>query len=134
MRTLSAMEKGAAMALANAVGSDAERNQLLSDLESCSVEDVLTDGTRLVFHIPDYQRPLYRGQDTFRGKDRLPVEGTILDKDGGEMDVLLFLDQNNRVLELELVKHNGEPVAGPNWHSFRLNRSPDADTATRGET
>jgi hypothetical protein len=120
MRKLTVMEKMAALALANAVGSDAERSQLLLDLKNCTVEDMVPDGSILKFHIDGYERPPFRGQDTFRGKDRFPVEGLIKDKDGGEIDVLIFSDQNNRLLELELVKHLGGPVEDPDWNSFTL--------------
>ncbi len=120
MRPLIAHEQACVLMLANAIGSDAERNQLLQDLKNCEVEDAAPDGSRLIFHIKGYKRPPYRGQDTFRGKDGFPVEGAMADADGGEMDVLLFSDQNNRVLELELVKHAGGPIIGPDWDSFRL--------------
>lgn len=42
------------------------------------------------------------------------------DVDGGEMDVLLLSDKNNRVLELELVKHAGGSVLGADWNTFKV--------------
>ncbi|WP_199097667.1 hypothetical protein [Dyella sp. ASV21] len=120
MRALNDLEHEAISALANQIGPDDQRGQLLQDLKHCVVDDALSDGSMLKFFIEGYDRPPYRGQDTFRGKDGFPVEGVIKDADGGEMDVLLFSDQNKRVLELELVKHDGSPVLGPDWHSFSL--------------
>lgn len=120
MRLLTDHERRVVLAMANEVGSDTERAQLLSDLDHCVVEDVLSDGTRLMFHIDGYQRPPYRGQDTFRGKDRFPVEGILRDADGADMEVALYSDQNDRVLEFELVKQSADPVCGPDWHSFKL--------------
>lgn len=120
MRALTAHELASVLALANAIGSDKERNQLLQDLKSCEVEEAAPDGSRLVFHIRGYRRPPYRGQDTFRGRDSFPVEGAVVDADGGEMDVLIFSDQNGRVLELELVKHMVGSVLGPDWTSFKV--------------
>ena len=120
MRELTTMEKTVTLALAKAVGSEKERSQLLLDIQNCAVEDMVRDGSMLRFHIPGYKRPPQHGRDTFRGKDRFPVEGSVKDADGGEMDVLIFSDQNNRVLELELVKHAGGSVLEPDWNSFKV--------------
>lgn len=120
MRQLTESERVALLALANEVGKDGEREQLLSDLKHCLVEDAPPDGSRVVFHIDGYHRPPYRGQDAFRGKDQFPVEGVVMDADGTEMDVAIYADHNDRLLEFELVKHAIEPIVQPNWHSFRL--------------
>jgi hypothetical protein len=120
MRKLTTMERSVILALTEAVGSEGGRNQLLLDMQNCMVEDMVPDGSMLRFHIGGYERPPQLERNTFRGKDRFPVEGAITDADGGEMDVLIFSDQNSRVLELELVKHAGGPVEGPDWSSFRL--------------
>lgn len=120
MRELTTMEKAVTLALAEAVGSAKDRNQLLLDIQNCTVEDMVPDGSMLRFHIVGYEHPSEHGRGTFRGEDRFPVEGSMKDADGGEMDVLLFSDKSNRVLELELVKHTGGPVLGPDWNSFRL--------------
>ena len=119
MRTLTALERTAVLALAAEIGSDEERNQLIEDLGHCKV-DVLSNGGRLMFHVEGYERPAYRGQDTFRGRDGFPVEGIVLDRDGTEIDVALYSDQNNRVLELELVKHSIVAIPTADWATFRL--------------
>jgi hypothetical protein len=120
MRAMTAMERKATLALAEAVGSEKDRNQLLLDIRNCTVEDMVPDRSLLRFHVAGYKRPPQHGRDTFRGEDRFPVEGSVKDADGGEMDVLLLSDKNNRALELELVKHAGGPVLGADWNSFRL--------------
>lgn len=120
MRRLTELEAKALFALANEVGKDDEREQLLSDLGHCFVQEASPDGSRVVFYIDGYHRPPYQGQDSFRGTDHFPVEGMVTDADGIEMDVALYSDQNNRVLEFELVKHAVEQIVSPDWRSFRL--------------
>ncbi|WP_157006715.1 DUF6984 family protein [Luteibacter yeojuensis] len=120
MRRLTELERKALFALANAVGKDDEREQLMSDLEHCFVEEASPDGSRVVFHIDGYQRPPYRGQDAFRGKDHFPLEGTVKDSDGTDMDMAIYLDKNNRLLEFELVKHAVGPIGKPDWLSFGM--------------
>lgn len=56
MRRLSELEKEALFALANAVGKDGEREQLISDLDHCFVEEVSPDGSRVV-RVATSQRP-----------------------------------------------------------------------------
>lgn len=120
MRPLNLLERKAIFALANEVGKTDEREQLLWDLDHCLVEEASPDGSRVVFHIEGYHRPTYEGQDAFRGKDQFPVEGFVKDADGVEMDVSLYADQNDRVLEFELVKHAVDPIIEPDWSSFKL--------------
>ena len=48
---------------------------------------------------------MYKGQSAF------PVEGKMLDKDGKEITVIVYADQNGRLLELEFIKWaEDEPV------------------------
>jgi hypothetical protein len=49
-----------------------------------------------------------------------PGEGTVKDADGARVDGLLHADENNRVLELELLKWNEAPIIGIDWGSFAL--------------
>jgi hypothetical protein len=120
MRPLSELEKEALSALAKAVGEDDERDQLIYDLDHCLVEEATPDGSRVIFYIAGYERPPCRGQGAFRGKDQFPVEGTIKDADGADVDMAIFSDQNNRLLTVELVKHSGSPTAAREWCTFRL--------------
>jgi hypothetical protein len=119
IRPLTDAEKRATMMLASAIASPEEREQTVEDACHCKVDDLLRDGSRLIFHIEGYQRPPYRGQDTFRGKDGFPVEGAVLDKEGNAIDVTLYSDQNNRLLELELIKLTSH-VGNPDWETFHL--------------
>jgi hypothetical protein len=120
MRTLSEGEHKAVLALSAKFLSDREREQLIVDIENCLVEEVVPDGSRLRFHIRGYQRPEYRGQHAFQAKDGFPAEGVVNDADGVEIDVWLFSDPNNRILEIELNKRNGEPILDADWSSFSV--------------
>lgn len=120
MRSLTIGERKALLALASEVRSDAERVQLIYDLTHCVVEDLLPNAEKIMFHVDGYERPDYRGQDTFQGRDRFPVEGALTDFDGAEVDVCLYCDQNKRILELELIKHSVDALVAANWDSFRV--------------
>lgn len=120
MRALIDVERKVILELSKEIKSGKERDQLLLDLANCAVEEAVSDGSRLMFYIDGYQRPTYRGQHAFRGKDGFPVEGTMKDIDGADMDVNLFADQNNRLLEFELDKHAIESVIQPVWNTFKV--------------
>lgn len=113
MRKLTAGERTAIEALAARLSTDA-RKQLLLDLEDSSVDSVTPDGSRLRFHIPNYERPAYRGQHAY------DAEGAVNDSDGKEVSVSLYADENNRLLELELIKWGEGPLISPDWNSFRV--------------
>jgi len=120
MRTLTDSERNAILALAAEFKSDVERNQLLADLDHCTVEEKVPDGSLLVFNIPGYSRPPGHKQGLYRAKDGFRAEGSVKDADGAEMDVLLFADQNNRVYELEIVKHLPDSVGKADWSTFKV--------------
>jgi hypothetical protein len=119
MRRPTQGEYAALLAMAEEVGSDEEREQLLMDIKRCFVENANPDGSILRFHIDGYQRPPHHGQETFRGKDRFPVEGLMRDADGTAMDVALFV-VHGRVYELELIKHTVGDVVAPDWTTFQV--------------
>lgn len=93
---------------------EAERRQLLDDLKNASVSSVARDGSRVMFQIIGYERPRYRGQHPFA------VEGRMLDGDGSELTVLLFADENGRLLELELIRWDAGDLLGPRWETLFL--------------
>ena len=98
--------------MAAVLGSAGE--QLAADVASGQVEAEDAYGSRLIFHLPGYARPPYKGE-----RD-LPVEGKMLDVDGVEIRVLLWEDQNHRIYELELIKLAvGEPIS-PDWQTFEV--------------
>jgi hypothetical protein len=120
MRPLTDSERHVIVTLSAEFKSDAERKQLLADLENCSVEEILSDGSLLSFNIIGYDRPSGHSQGLYHAKDGFRAEGGVKDADGGEIDVLLFADQNNRVYEFELVKHQPVPIIKPDWSTFTV--------------
>jgi hypothetical protein len=119
MRRPSDGERECIVKMASAFASEEDRIQLLTDIESATIE-VSPDGAILEFHVEGYIRPPYDGQSMFKGKDGFPVDGFVADNDGEETEVLLFGDGNHRLLELELLKPSGRPVLDPQWVTFRL--------------
>lgn len=119
MRALTADERRIIVALAAKL-SDEERNQLLADLERCSVKETVPDGSILAFDIADYQRPLEHGRWQYRQKDGFVVDGAVKDADGSDMDVLLLADSNHRVWEFEIVRHNPGSIIKPDWSTFKV--------------
>ena len=113
MRSLSHSEKRVATTLADAL-PDQQRASVKADLAKSLVEDVVGDGSRLVFVIDGYERPAYRGQHAF------PIEGTMMDSDKSVLHVALYADENDRLLEMEIVRWAGGRVLAPEWSSFRL--------------
>jgi len=112
MRKLHDAERRAVLAMVAALGPAAE--QVAKDVTEGQVEPEDPHGAHLIFHLPGYERPPYKGQ-----RD-LPVEGRMRDVDGVEIRVLLWEDQNRRVYELELLKlAEGEPIA-PDWRTFEI--------------
>jgi hypothetical protein len=120
MRSLTVQEKKAILEMAWKVANEKIRNQLLQDLDLALVEEANPGGSVLRFYIEGYQRPPYRGQDTFRGLDGFPVAGSLKDKDGTEVEVNLYLDQNDRVLELELIRISTKYEVDPDWSTFKV--------------
>ena len=113
MRQLTPEERQALLALAQGMEIN-KKDRFLSDVEDCSVEEATSDGSRLVFHLANYQRPPYRGQHAYL------VEGSLKDSDDTDISVLLHADENDRVLELELIKWGEARIVGPNWETFKV--------------
>ena len=90
-----------------------EALQLLSDLNSSTIQDSSTNCRRM-FDIAGYVRPLNGGQHAFN------VEGKVLDKDGADVSVVLYADKNNRLLELEFIRWDGEKVVGLQWNTLQI--------------
>ena len=91
-----------------------ERAQLLADAEDAMVEPVVTDGSRLIFHIAGHRRAPYEGQHLYG------AEATMLDGDFAELEVLLFADSDGRLLELEFVRYDPGDLAGPLWDTLKV--------------
>jgi hypothetical protein len=71
-------------------------------------------GKALVFDLPGYVRPEYRGQDTY------PVDATVRDSDGGRIWLQLFRDENDRLFELLMNKEAEAPVIDPDWDTLEF--------------
>jgi hypothetical protein len=120
MRGLTEAERRVIALLAAQLESDAEREQLLADLDHCSVKETVPDGSILTFDIVDYQRPLERGRWQYRQNDGFVVDGTVNDADGSEMEVMLLADANHRVWEFEIVRKKPGSVIKPDWSTFKV--------------
>lgn len=90
------------------------REKLLSDLLRATVADDSDGGARILFSISDYERPSYRGQHPY------PVEGRMLDEDGVEVELILYADENDHLLELELIRWGSGGLKAPDLKSLQL--------------
>ncbi|PKM14197.1 MAG: hypothetical protein CVV12_15255 [Gammaproteobacteria bacterium HGW-Gammaproteobacteria-2] len=112
-RPLTEAEKGVIRAVAERLPPDRQR-QLLVDLERAAARPATSDSARVCFEIAGYERPPYRGQHSFG------VEGELLDKDGAKLAFDLFADENDRLLELELIRWGVGDLIDPDWTSLKL--------------
>jgi hypothetical protein len=94
--------------------SEDRRNQLLVDMANATAEPAGESGSRIMFDITGYSRPLYKGQHSFG------VEGRLLDKDGAKVALDLYADENDRLLELEIIREDLRTVIDPDWNSLTL--------------
>lgn len=113
MRKLTDAEHAALLLMIQRLPQE-QRQQVMSDLEVCSVEEVTPDGSRLQIYIPGYDRPPYRGQHAYQ------VGGHLRDGDGEKVEVTLYADENDRPLEVELLKWGEEPLRKPDWATFSV--------------
>lgn len=113
-RPVSKEERAFIALVAEKLSQNSLRLQLLSDIDVATAEDVTSDGSRVMFHLAGYHRPPYRGQHSFG------VEGSIEDSDGTQISIDLFADQNDRLLELEFIRHDQGKILSPNWSSLKL--------------
>lgn len=88
---------------------------LLNDIERCAVVEETEGGESLVFAIDGYCRPPYVGQHPY------PTEGSVIDEDGEKLSVVLYADQQDRLLEMELIRWSGDARCSPRWDTFELN-------------
>jgi len=90
------------------------QRRLLADLGLATAEAATQDGSRIIFDISGYQRPPYRGQHSFG------VEGELLDKDGAKLSLDLYADENDRLLELEIIRWGEGNLIDPDWETLIL--------------
>jgi hypothetical protein len=91
-----------------------ERIGFLRGLENSQVEALSPDGSRLGFTLYEYVRPPYSGQHAYSR------EGCVQDADGEQVTVCLYADQNDRLLELELIKWSDNPIQAIQWETFKV--------------
>lgn len=120
MRVLTDYEREVVLQLAARIASDAERNQLIADLDHCTVEATVPDGSILRVAIEHYQRPSGHGRGLYRAKDDSEVTGVVKDADGAEMEVLLLADANHRLWDIEIVRYHPGSLLKPDWSTFRI--------------
>ncbi|MFP3566929.1 DUF6984 family protein [Paraburkholderia sp. SIMBA_030] len=123
LRELTSHEKSFICGVANRLGVEA-RDRLMDDLSRAQAEPLLADGALVRFHLVGYQRAPYVGQRLF------PVEGAMEDKDGSQMQLLLFADPADRLFELEYLRWDGDALQAPNWSTLRF--VPDVIAAKNG--
>jgi hypothetical protein len=90
------------------------RARLLHDLNDVRVVCDSTTSECLKFEIPGYERPEYQGQHAY------PVEARVQDADRTEMSLVLYADEQDRILELEFIRWDDEQVAAPLWETLRV--------------
>lgn len=88
--------------------------QLLADAEVASAEEVVPDASRVIFGISGYQRPIYRGQHSFG------IDAKMCDVDGAELSVCLYADENDRLLELEIIRWDSRDLQNPQWSTLEF--------------
>ena len=93
---------------------DAERVRLLADIENASVETTNDDESIRVFEISGYTRRAQIGQHPYG------VEGSLLDRDGTKVTILLHADENGRLFEMELIRWDEQPLVAPDWRTLEL--------------
>ena len=112
-RPLSDAEAAVIMKVAEKLAPD-RRRQLLADLANATAIPATEDGARVQFEIAGYQRPTYRGQHSFG------VSGELVDEDETTLSFDLFADENDRLLELELIRWGDGNLVGPKWETLQL--------------
>ncbi|WP_372237539.1 DUF6984 family protein [Pseudomonas sp. Hp2] len=113
MRPLNNHERTLIWRVANRL-PEAQRDQLCADLSNASVSSESEDRSRVSFDIAGYCRPAYSGQHPY------PVEIRVLDVDNVELTLLLHADEQDRLLELELIRWEDGVIKGPRWDTLTL--------------
>jgi len=112
-RSLSAEESAFIRAVADKfVGPT--RDTIISDVLLAKVCPATSDGSRLTFDLCGYRR------DSDAGQTPLEIEGRMLDSDGAQLSVVLFVDKNERLLELEFIRWETGNLISPDWRSLRV--------------
>ncbi len=111
-RPLTPAERGFIRAVAAQL-EPSRQQRLEGDLDRAEAHPA-PDGARIAFFIDGYERPPYRGQHTYG------IDGQVLDADGAVLTVILYADENDHLLEMELIRWDPQSPLGPNWATLRL--------------
>lgn len=84
-----------------------EREDLMRDLDISHVARRSEDMQLVRFEIDGYTRPDYIGQRPYS------AEAILKDVDDAELLLIIFKDQNQRLLELEIVRFDGGALQRP---------------------
>ena len=90
------------------------REQVLADLANAKARPASDDGSRIAFDIEGYERPAYRGQHAFG------CEARMLDHDNAPLSVVLYADENGRLLELEFIRWEAGDLLAPRFDTLTL--------------
>lgn len=91
-----------------------DRDALINEMNGATVVEESGDGGTVLFALPNYVRPAYLGQHSYG------VEGKMRDADGTEISVILYADENNRLLELELLRWGEGNLQAPNFGTLKF--------------
>lgn len=109
-RQLTEEERVAVCRLAESL-PEPSRVRIIADLKHATVAAMNDAGTIIRFEIPGYEHPLKSG-------GKIKVDAKMKDRDGAQLDVILFTDENDRLYELELVRFAEGAVIGPDWDTL----------------
>ncbi|MDP9414120.1 MAG: hypothetical protein M3Q08_08505 [Pseudomonadota bacterium] len=113
MKPLSDLERYILMSLAKAM-QDEERANLSRDIEQVYVEERSGRFDSVIFGIRGYDRPPYEGQKPYS------AEAAIRDSDGADLWAIAYMDQNRRLLELEIIRWDEKEIIQPDPSSLAV--------------
>lgn len=83
-----------------------------------SIAEVRAQGDFLMIDLFGYDRPQYRGHRS------LSHEGMMRDVHGGAVSVLVNVDQNNRLLEVEMIYWEADQPTKLEWSTLAIIAEP----------
>jgi hypothetical protein len=92
---------------------DNKRTQIMSDLERAKAESLNDDESIIRFDIAGYQHPTSIGRIII-------ADGMAKDKDGADLEVILFTDSDGRLYELEIVRFEEGGLVAPDWATLAI--------------
>ena len=92
----------------------AAQELILADLQIAQIKECASNRAWIIFSIPGYGRPIYQGQHTVK------VEGKLLDNYGAEVSAILYVDENNRLYELEFVRWDANELIDLQWSTLEI--------------